>query len=516
MIKAIQVLVFFTLVGSYHAVSGGYVETASPLSLATEESYRVLGRPAVATNPSPLPNRGRLMLAAVQEDADESGRAGQEYHDLMGMLALVPNVSVIRESFPVVTYVDYRAVERASGVAPLKDLSALEALDQEGFDKWSSAMSRVQSDQTIPELAKLYKAGWEGALNPGIEVDPLDLSNEITNELIVRNNVPGVSSVFRELPRELGVEWFAIDRVMRFGYPPDFGIVLGGGRDLIDTASLQAALSRQEFSKRDVRGVSVWHRFEDHEVRPEAMSPADFMGKRSAYPFGIGHGLATRIAVLPRALAGSPSWALIENVIGSAVETQQSLADHPTFQAAAEAITGRTNDDGTLVQAIFFVHHLIAEGVARKRAPVVYEDKEQQEQRDRLLQSYYDRPPLPSYQLAALADRQNGRDEVAMFALVYSSYRSAGMAATILSDRIRAYEFSKMRGGERIADAFNVRIHAYVHESDTAGRAVAIVGLSSSPNKETDAWIERPGRLFEALLYDIGHEQVFDPLIIVP
>ena len=103
-----------------------------------------------------------------------------------------------------------------------------------------------------------------------------------------------------------------------------------------------------------------------------------------------------------------------------------------------------------------------------------------------------------------------------MFALVYSSYRSAEMAATILSDRIRAYEFGKMRGGERIADAFNVRIHAYVHESDTAGLAVAIVRLNWSPKKETDTWMERPGRLFEALLYDIRHEQVFDPLILVP
>lgn len=104
--------------------------------------------------------------------AVEAQSQGSAYQSMMNVLAMMPSESWT--SFPVATYADLRAAERAGRATPPSSGAELTAMDRAAFDRWAAAMSRIK-------------------------VGPFDLSGELGRAQLARS-IPDVVSLFQGLP----------------------------------------------------------------------------------------------------------------------------------------------------------------------------------------------------------------------------------------------------------------------------------------------------------------------------
>jgi len=291
--------------------------------------------------------------------------------------------------------------------------------------------------------------------------DPAALAKAVPLGAMMARLVAGpeaLTSVFAtaaQMPDVVGFGWFAdVNRSLEYGSPPQTALILAG---TFDPDAIAAALSARGFEQAERGGVPVWHRLEDAQI--------DMTAREIADPFGGNLGSAARIAVLPGHLANSRYWALTEAIIAAAQDEQESLADNADYRALAEAITA---PDGLLIQALFFLPEDIG------AVPGL----------DEAITAGYG--PLAPYTLAALADRQEGSDQVHLIGLVYADAAQAQAAADEVATRIRT--FGQPRApGDVLVERFGAELTASVVESDSAGNAVALVEVRYPlPENRTD------------------------------
>jgi hypothetical protein len=254
------------------------------------------------------------------------------------------------------------------------------------------------------------------------------------------------------MPEVVGFEWIsAVNRSLEYAVPPYTALILNG---TFDADAIGAALSARDFEQTDVSGVPVWSRFDDAAMSMNDIERAD--------PFGGRLGKAARIAVWPDYLANSAYWDATKGIIAAAQGEQPSLADNPDYRALAEAITA---PEGLLLQALFFNVAdvgFLPENVSAALADQTAEDP---------TQTY---GPLMPYALAVLADRQEGQDQVHLIGLVYPNAAVAGPAAEEVASRIRTFRLPQ-RPDETLVERFGAQVSSRVYESETTGRAVAVV-----------------------------------------
>lgn len=285
----------------------------------------------------------------------------------------------------------------------------------------------------------------------------------------------------------VGFEWLLdVDRSLEFGDPPHTGLLLGGA---FDPQAIGAALQARDFDQTSVDGVTVWHRFDDLTV-----SIAD---RNTADPFGGHLGAAARIAVWPDMLANARSWPLINAIISAVRGEQPSLADDPAYRALAEAITAA---DGLLIQALFFpgeVLQLTGDPASAGGA-----------------QPTPDIGPLPPYELAVLADRQEGNEQVHLIGLTYADAPTAQVAAEVLAARLSDFRLST-RPDEVLVEQFGAAVTSVVFDAADDGPAVALVEVRYPlPTERTDPETGRfvsGGRLYGLWVQAIMRRE-FTPL----
>ena len=387
-----------------------------------------------------------------------------DYDSLLAMLASAPDTPRVRAAQIVADYVDYRALEIAGAAPRPGSLDELGALGDDEFAAWSAALSRV-------------------------EFDPLYIADELAGEGLARA-LPTATSAFRRLPEVLGVDWLEIDRALAVGGPPAGGVLLGGGPGLTDLRTIAPALAARDFAVEQVGGVLVWHRFDDREIRTDAIDAGGDLGLRTTDPFGIQQGHAARIVTLPGMLAGSRDWAMIDDIAGAARGTTRSLADDGDFRAAAAAITDRGRFDGLLLRALFTRREFTAFSVSRNKLGPAADDT-QREAFAEMLQSRL-AGELPPYRLAVMADRQDGGQEVAVVALVYDRPEQAAAAVNAVTSRIAGYV--PLSRKIALGAAFDLTVGSHVFEAAPGGRSVAVVTLRGGPSSDG-----RPGQLFRTL-----------------
>ncbi len=391
----------------------------------------------------------------------QSGNA--DYDNLISMLANAPDTTRVRASQIIADYVDYRALESAALAPRPASAEELGALGDQDFNAWAAAMSRV-------------------------EFDPLSAADELPSETLARA-LPTATSAFRRLPDVLGVDWLEIDRALAIGGPPARGVLLGGGPGMNDLAAIAPVLDERGFEIEQLGRTLVWHRFNDSEIRTDAIENPSALGNRIGDPFGIQQGHAVRIAALPGVLAGSREWAMIDQIAGASQGAVRSLADDGEFRAAAAAITDPGRFDGRLLRALFTRREFTAFSVSRNKLGPVADDQQRAAFAE-VLQSRLT-GELPPYRLAAMADRQDGGDEVAVVALVYGRPDLAQAAAAAVQNRVADYV--PLTRKIALAEAFELTVSSHVFEAVPGGRSVAVITLRGSGNDGP------PGQLFRTL-----------------
>ena len=183
---------------------------------------------------------------------------------------------------------------------------------------------------------------------------------------------------------------------------------------------------------------------------------------------------------------------MIDDIAGAARGAVRSLADDGEFRAAAAAITDRSRyDDGVLLRALFTRREFTAFNVSRnKLGPAV--DEQQREAFAEVLQGRLV-GQLPPYQLAVMADRQDGGQEVAVVALVYDRPDQAKAAADAVAQRVAGYV--PLTRKIALGDAMELTVDNHVFEAEPGGRSVAVITLRGGA-KVGDG---RPGQLFRTL-----------------
>ncbi|UYO00601.1 MAG: hypothetical protein KIT02_05135 [Devosia sp.] len=104
-----------------------------------------------------------------------------------------------------------------------------------------------------------------------------------------------------------GIDLDAIDGVLTIGDPPDTLLVLLGGAEM--AAGVEPALAARDYEKREINGVSVLGKGEDHAI--------DLAAARAPDPLGGGMGMSQRVALGDGYVAVARSWPGIEDAMTS-------------------------------------------------------------------------------------------------------------------------------------------------------------------------------------------------------
>lgn len=412
----------------------------------------------------------KAVLKAKAESA--SGISEIAGPSLPHLLSTVP-VSAF-DYWPTLTFLYPRAAEEAAGAPSPTSYSELQALGEEEFERWAAAISRLRATPKMTREAIF---------------DPKNLAPDLSAERLARATARESSSVFRWMPRLLGMEWFEINSYLEFGYPEAPAIILATARDLRSSDAFKRTLQKRNFKSRKVGNVQAWYRFGDDEVVSDTAVPADITGHRPTDPFGISRGRASRIFALDGLLAGSSNWASTEAMMDSALGKSPSLANSATINSAIEAIMDSAAFHGVLIQAVFFTHYLGVEDVAfRQLGPYA-----STEQLDQLVEALRSRDPLPAYELVALADRQSGAEEEVLVALVYPESPLAEAAVEVLSSRLESYVKTRFNGYPE--ENFKTRTQAHLFSATGSKRSVAVLALRYRTPEG-----EKSGQLYRMLL----------------
>lgn len=438
-----------------------------------------------------------LLIAVHSEAQDRQPSESAERRDLLGILETLPDLTAIFSDAFILSYADYRAAERVVGSDTPQDAESLKRLDEEAFKRWSAALSRIHAFPTYSSARKDYGLFQFLALKP-----------ELTGELIARS-VPGVTSVFRELPTLVGIEWFAIDRALAFGMPPYEGVLLNGASDFASVQSVDMALQAYQFEKGHARGIPVWLRFDEYDVRPDAAIPPDKMGRRPNDPFGVSNGYAARILFNSGKLVGTRSSELASAIVDTWVGDFPTLHSVPAYRAAVEAVTDHSRQKGHLIQALFHNKYYTPELISERRlGPYVSRD-----QKEALAKSLRERVPSPlePYKLIVLADRQDGQQEISILGIVYSNRGAAEYAVKVLPELFRSYE--PIRDRVPLVDLVDMQIMGHLYVNPEADTFVSVIEFRRAPAVTREEEYQS-GKIFRILSLSM-YNQDMDPLVAI-
>lgn len=379
---------------------------------------------------------------------------------LIDLLSAVPSHLPERTAVLPVSYVDFDAIVGAAYARTVPGAS----LATVGFDDLIPAMMRVTAGP------------------------PTYLHNLI----VIHDDMPGL----------LGIDVGDVRRALHFGMPPPWGMILGLDPATVDDRAIRTALDGRDFQRREVAGVTVWHRLDDGQIDIRNRNPGD--------PFGGYLGQSARIALLGPRLAGSPFWAIAEAMVAAAGDGP-SLADDPDARAIADAVA---DPDGSLLQLYLIdpadtmavpdaFAELVASGEAESLDSLVAESA---------------MGPLPPYRMVGLADRFAGDRDEALIVLTYDDAETAEAAAAILADRLDGFRpASQPDAWVRRREDLAAVIAPSVVDPGDGGPAAAVVRVTyraAFPSDEAVGGIRPTGGLIFRFLVEAWMRRELAPLMI--
>lgn len=398
-------------------------------------------------------------LVAVTAVAIGAPASWGEERPILGLIGLIPDDPTTYRSLPLLSYVDFRAVEAAAGVPAPETEAIFAGLTDEERAPWQEALKRIV---TGPRSVVHY------AVRVGLHEKT---SYDAT-----------------------GPDWFAIDRAVAvWQAPPHALTVVGGDEDVSDPQGFEFVLPQRGFSLENIDGVSVWSRFGDNAV---AAALEDTAIEGDIFDEGLMTSL--RLAVLPGRLVASRSWSDLRAVLGVAVGTSKPAAAADLLVPMIESLGAVAGGDGPIVQAVAFVvtdvgfaagPDLLLEALATG-GEIDF---------DALaagLRTPPPGPPLPSYPLVLFADIAAGADQINVIALPYPERATAETAAGVVADRLRSWRPGALE--QTVLEVIGGRVSAAVVDDPRVAPAIAeasrglALSLASLAEKAPDGAAAEP------------------------
>jgi hypothetical protein len=303
-----------------------------------------------------------------------------------------------------------------------------------------------------------------------------------------------------EMSQVTGIDWFDMDQILYFGLPPSIGYILAGD---FDADAITSAYTAQDgYEETEINGVPAIC----SEEGCDAGQQTELRSRNPANPFGGDLGRREPLALLPGFLVNSSDLPTVESILDTAQGAQPSLLDNDDYRLTAEAIT---QGEGELIQAMFLnpasVNTYMALPFATPEAGA-----------ESPMAGYGE---LPSYLLAALADRQEGDEQVVLITLVYADEETAQAGGEELAARLRTFSPPSRESSEpAIAERGGVVDDPIVYTGEDSRHAVAVVAVRSpAPGTEPDdtspSGFRDPGLVFRLLVQSVYARELL-PLVV--
>lgn len=343
----------------------------------------------------------------------------EDAHPLAAMLALVPREAASIEG-GMISYADYAAIfSQRDGTYPENAAEYAEIL----ADEQGSHLFYANAFRLISGLSS-----WAQYLNIGA---PTSLQLQ-------------------------GFEWFDIERTLTFGAPPSVGNILAGD---FDPALIRAAFAARDYTSEMIGDVEVlcWQEGCDQGQQ------IDVRGREPGVIFGGELGRREPVALLPDMLLNSASFETLNAMLDVQAGESASLMDSPEFQSLVAALT---SSDWEILQVNFLTYDDVMQAGVPQTLDVQPNDLGE----------------LLPYGAAALADLQDGDDQISLVALAYGSEAMAEAAAQEVANRLAGFDPSLW------FEDFNVTVEEpSVFVDEETGMAVAIAALRYPlPTNEPD------------------------------
>lgn len=377
-----------------------------------------------------------LVMGISHTTAQEAATDDVFFEMLSNVPASVADVE--GDAFAYMSYTNLRALEAAREGVPSPNSYAEWEADEDAQAIWLANATRIQSPLGIPQ---------------------------ITN------------SEYSRMSDVVGFDFFDIDRVVTFDRPPRTGIIYWGE---FDAASIANAHIARDYTTTPINDdVTLWC----GPIGCENGAETDVDNIERANIFGGDLGRQVPFYVTPDFIYTTPSIDYLNALPDLYEGTVASILARPTFLAGAEAISTGT---GTLIQAQFLVpaqvgnfteYFVLGPEFSQDRISELEESGELEsvleEARSRVIPNYQDLDP---YELAILADRQEGDQQVALVALVFDSEEAARFAAEEVTQRIGTFSnFIFTRREEAFIEIFGGTLdEPRVYYSPAADRWVAL------------------------------------------
>jgi hypothetical protein len=293
-----------------------------------------------------------------------------------------------------------------------------------------------------------------------------------------------------EMPVTVGFDFFDVNQTLTFGAPPATTVLWSGDFDL---DAIAAAHQARGYLQAEVGGLPAWCGKEGCDSGMQQ----DFRNIEPGNLFDPALGRPVPFLTLPGTLISSPAWEMLEELADTSEGNMSSLLDAPDYRTLAEAITESSVNSGELVSALFLPTQAVMLELdlndPTSLAPFLGQhatpDQLEQLAQEGVPDFIADYGTLPPYQLAAMADRQEGDQQVAVIALAYESAEDAEIAAPELAQRLESFSNILMtHSDDPLLNLFpSTSIEARVYASAETGFSAAVVEVRyPTPSQEEE------------------------------
>ena len=280
-----------------------------------------------------------------------------------------------------------------------------------------------------------------------------------------------------EMPDLLGFGFFDVDAGMTYGSNPFTGTMLYSDDGDFSRLETGRALRERDYEIRFTAAGGAWGKGGDGMTDVNDMAMGD--------PFGGDVGLASRVQVFtPNVLINSFIWDIVFVAAETTTGDAPNYGEDAAYQTMVEALT---TGDELLVQTMI----LNAEaGTAQGTSEEI--------------------DPLPPYTLAAIADLQDGENQVDRLVLLYEDEDDAETAADALAEQITTFD-------QGWFDLLGVEVgETTVTEAD-AGYLVTLdlTAYAPTPQEIIEDGAYQPGTVFGFWVTALGQGHFF-PFAVLP
>lgn len=265
-----------------------------------------------------------------------------------------------------------------------------------------------------------------------------------------------------EMPVVMGFDFFDINRTLQFGMPPAMGIIWQGNFDMEQVAEAHTA---RDYIETEINGITAWC----PAAGCDQGMQTDVRNAQPANIFDNGIGRKVPFLVQPGYLLSSPDLGTLEASVGAI--NGKSLADDPAYRALAEAFT---MPEGLLIGVQFLDSTVQVSSDLDAALPAE-------------IAAY---GSLPPYLAVAIADRQEGDQQVALIALAYANVEEAEAAAPELANRISTFSDVITRGEGQsplMEDVRGAEVSSRVYSTDEISVAVVEIRYDTPTQEEENA-----------------------------